>query len=188
MGITRLTILFFAISLAFLTSCNSKYSMLTQYTSFNPSGKISGKLVNLSIHDKRTNVENRKMNIPLLTFLGNYDKMSPAITEYQKRKIDSIYRTYFENSPNEIEMKINLVQGEKEFKANALNEQENVYVQINLEMKNKETLKEYSVTSNIIFNFKSMDASQEFLDAAYDVAIIAAIRQSMELLFVEMKK
>ena len=128
------------------------------------------------------------MNIPLLTFLGNYDKMSPAITEYQKRKIDSIYRTYFENSPNEIEMKINLVQGEKEFKANALNEQENVYVQINLEMKNKETLKEYSVTSNIIFNFKSMDASQEFLDAAYDVAIIAAIRQSMELLFVEMKK
>lgn len=188
MGITRRAILFFAISLTFLTSCNSKYSMLTQYTSFNPSGKIPGKLVNLTIHDKRTNVENRKMDIPLLTFPGNYDKMSPEITEFQKRKIDSIYRTYFEGGPEEIELRINLIQGEKEFKANALNEEENVYVQINLEMKNNKTLKEYSVTSNLKFNFKSMDASQEFIDAAYNAAIIAAIRQSMELLFIEMKK
>jgi hypothetical protein len=171
----------------FIIGCNSKYSKLSKIYDFKSNSKLEGIIVDIKINDKRENIEDRKLKIPALTFPGDYDKVSPVLTETQKAFIDSFVRSNFTQTNATKEIIITILKGEKEFKANAFSEVENVYFDVKIELLDVASQTKVFSSATIHFTFSSMDASNNFLDSLFNKAIAAALHKSIELLAIEQK-
>jgi len=187
MNLKNKVALTFVVFIFFFCSCNVKYSRLAKIYDFSINSKIEGKIKKVTIIDLRKNTEDRKLKIPAFTFPGNYDKLSPKLTERHRYIIDSFVRTFYEKESPEVELVVSIIRGEKEFFAKFSSEIENVYFDIKIQEKNLITNKTYEALATVYFTFSSHDASEKFLEELYLKAIKASIHKSIVLIEEEKK-
>ena len=122
------------IVLTFLNfGCGTKKSILEKdFDSENIS--LTGNIIEVIVNDKRTGVTDKKIELPFLSSPKSYDKVSPFITPKQEEKIKNEIKSYFNNNGEYLKVKINILQGYKEFSATFFHEREYAEFGIHLQI------------------------------------------------------
>lgn len=177
----RLQIISILIVLVFLSSCASKYSILSRNYETNQV-LISGRISDINIIDKRSNITDEKIKLPVISFPGQFDKVSPVLTDEHKQLIRSQIKSYFSNNEEELKINCYILIGFQEFSAHAFHEREYVQFDTKIELLdvNDNVLK--YCTSTAFFEAKSMDASYDYIDKIYKKAIRTSIYKCFEKL------
>jgi hypothetical protein len=164
-----------------LTSCASKQALLSKLTEPNKI-KLLGKIVDIEIIDKRINTSLEKIKIPMISFPGESDRISPVLTEGQKQLITNKIRSYFITSDFNVNIKCYILTGFKEFTAHTWHEKEYVEFEAKIELLDENNILKKEVSQKVVFEAKSMDASQSYLDKIYEKAINTAIYKCFDQL------
>lgn len=140
------------------------------------------KIVSIEIIDNRTDVTENEIHLPVLSFPGQHDKVSPVLSREQEEMIKSQIKSYFSDNGENVKIKCEIFQGYNEFTAHAFYEWE--YVQFDpkiylLDLNNN--VKGYC-TSTAFFEAKSMDAKYDYINRIYEKAIRTSIYKCFEKL------
>lgn len=163
------------------SSCTSKYSILSHNYETNQV-LLSGKISDIEIIDKRPNTTIEKIKLPTTSFPGQFDKISPVLTDEHKQLIKSQISSYFSNDDDEVKINCYILSGFQEFSAHAFYEREYVQFETKIELLDAADNVLKYCTSTAFFETKSLDASHDFMDKIYKKAIRTSIYKCFEQL------
>ncbi|WP_026932630.1 hypothetical protein [Christiangramia echinicola] len=141
---------------------------------------LTGNIIEVTVNDKRTDVTDKKIELPFLSSPKSYDKVSPFITPKQEEKIKNEIKSYFNNNGQDLKVKINILQGYKEFSATFFHEREYAEFSIHLQIidLNNHILEECK--SSGFIETKTLDATYERMELVYNKALEMAIFKCLE--------
>ncbi|WP_209329129.1 hypothetical protein [Lunatimonas salinarum] len=174
-------IIFILIAVSMFSSCVSKYSILNQNYETNKVS-LSGNVSGLNIIDKRSNITDEKIKIPVISFPGQFDKVSPILSEEHNQLIKNQIRSYFTNSEEEIKVNCYILIGYQEFSAHTFHEREYVQFDTKIELLNEKDNVIRFCSSTAFFEVKSSDASNDYIDEIYKKAIRTSVYKCFEKL------
>lgn len=168
--------LLLVLPLFIISSCGSK-SNLINTNPYENKNIITGNVIEVTITDLRKDISNKEIKIPLLTFPGMKEEVSPILQENTIKVIkDEIVKQFSGNSDTSYNVEIKIVDGKVGFKASAFNEKEYTNVEIEIittdQFKNTKNYK-----SNEYLEIKSIDASKAYLQKLFERGFINAIHK-----------
>jgi aspartyl/asparaginyl-tRNA synthetase len=159
-----------------LSGCLAKQSLIKN-NSYENKLKVSGNIVEIVISDLRPNITDREIKIPLITFPGMKDEISPLLRETTNTAIKNALAVQFtENSDVNYNAVVKINKGLIGFKAFTFSEKQ--YTNIELEILLTDQFgnnKNYS--SILLLSNKSIDASQKYTNQLFERALINAIHK-----------
>jgi len=164
-----------------LLSCVGKQSILKNNDEPNQIA-IKGIFNEFEVVDIRNNVSTRALHIPDITLPGQSDLVHPELTQAHQDVITKQVKSYFRDGENEYNVKIEVVEGIKEFSANLFNEREYVQFDVQISLANPKTNALKTCSSTAFFEAKSMDANYNFIDKIYLKAMRTAVYKCCEKL------
>jgi hypothetical protein len=159
-----------------LSGCAAKKNILTSMPQDN-NILLEGKPINVEIIDLRSEITQRQLRIPIMTWPGQKDKVQPPLTDFHRKLIEDQILLHFNQSNQEFKVKCIIEEGFQEFTAHALHEREYVQFDIKIELLDtRDNVIKYC-TSTAFFEVKSLDASNSFIDELYNKVIITSINE-----------
>jgi|GEM_PF-2872465 len=165
------------LTLFIISSCGSK-SNLININPYENKNIITGNVNEVTITDLRKDVSNKEIEIPLLSFPGMIEEVSPILHENITKVIkEEIAKQFSANSDTVYNVEIKIIDAKVGFKASAFNEKE--YTNIDIEIITIDQFKNMKrYKSNEYLEIKSLDASTAYLQKLFERGFINAIHKS----------
>jgi hypothetical protein len=169
-------LLWFGLSILLLTGCGPTRGILKDSILQQPI-QISGKVSKVSFVDYRSDVQSRALKIPFMSFPGDYDKLSPALTDRDKAIVEAeVRRAFFQG--NDVEVEITFERGYQLFEATFWAEKETVEVSLKIKFKRSNRV---AMCTGFAKGYKSsMDASEAQISILWSEALEVSTYKCLE--------
>jgi len=130
----------------------------------------------VEIIDDRDDFDMREIKIPFMSFPGNHDRISPALTKDHVDLIRSEVGRYFIQGGKEAQVEVHILSAMKDFSASFSAETE--YVSVELRIIFTSDSRNAAATGSTVFTISSMDASVQYTEKLYQNALVHSIRKA----------
>ncbi len=131
--------------------------------------------------DNRADTSSRAVNIPRYTKLGQKDTVRQALLAAHRALLTDQIKKCFTGEGNQVNVQIEVLQGNKCFEAGRVSEIEFVNVKIGLTLLDGEHTPYFLKSSGeAMYEIKSLDAKDEFLEKLYQKGLNAALHKCIE--------
>ncbi len=159
-----------------LCSCSTTGALNTQAVQL-PSTPIAG--FEVSVADARAKVEDRKLRVPLMTFPGQNDTVSPPLAESLAgiaTRVISCSKTY---GKVPLRFKIEVIEGKQSFEANYFTERESVLWDIRMTVYRQDGSTLNVVNGKSVGSRTSLDGSPARIQKMYLLAFEEAVEDAL---------
>jgi hypothetical protein len=131
--------------------------------------------------DNRADTSSRPVNIPRYTKLGQKDTVRQALLAEHRALLTDQIKKCFNGEGSEVKAQVEIIRGNKCFEAGRITEIEYVNVRISLTLQDGEHTPYFLKSSGeAMYEIKSLDAGDEFLEKLYQKGLKAALHKCFE--------
>ncbi|MBN1760480.1 MAG: hypothetical protein JW863_19280 [Chitinispirillaceae bacterium] len=169
-------------SVILLTACSSATKLKYLNEPFTTTEmKIPLTLTEIEFTDNRADTSSRAVNIPRYTKLGQKDTVRQSLRQEHRTLLNEEMKAYFTGGGKEVKAVVEVIDGSKCFEAGRMTEIEFVRVRLGLTLLDEEHTPYFLKSSGeAMYEIKSLDAKNEFIEKLYQKALKAALYKCCE--------
>lgn len=134
------------------------------------------KLIDVEVKDNRSNISERPIDLPLLSFPGQHDNVSPVLSQTLEDSIKQQVRSYsIAQMPQKVTARITILKVEQGFEATMFSEVESADCEVRIELIDENNKLLHQSTGEFSYQSSSMDATHKHINALYRTVLHIAI-------------
>lgn len=174
--------LLLALILLGIVGCASKMKMKYLDESYAEEQiKIPVLIKEIEISDKRSNISSADIAIPRRSKNGESIVVRPPLSAVHRKLLEDEIANYVTSSGTEVKAVVEIEQGEKKFEAARVTEVEQVKVKLSITLyDNSDAVYFAKSNGEAMYELKSLDASDEYIEKLYGKALKASVYKCFE--------
>ncbi|MES0490711.1 MAG: hypothetical protein ABUK01_11995 [Leptospirales bacterium] len=135
---------------------------------------------NIQIIDTRPDVTSRLLFIPVISFPGQHDRISPRIPDDFKENLNNVLKNIVVPGEKKYIFIVSILKAYQQFDASTFYEREYIYIELQTELIDEENNVRIDISKTEYWlDFRSIDASHEHINELFSKALVLTFSKTL---------